>query len=326
MKKYFYTTGFLFFMYFVFLTNYFINSIKTENDSILRNFTLTGVFFSLIFISIYTLRHFSYNLNNPFIKKAISYTHYTGIISFIVLLISHYLATKNIITDFSFPLSRIIGLHNELIVFIFGFLFFLLGLLVFNKSNHKVLGVCLMLLFLNGLYHLVIWHSYEQQKNITQSFYVVAVENNIKIKECEKDIACAKFNNQKQADEFFNAENLNYQKNLNVSIHKYLKAFSKKIKAADTDVTTLSYGDSLVAFNNNDYAPIGAYSSKNQYLIIDYKATKLLLERSEKLYYHMIGVSTICWLSILFILLATHAYVPYYAKKKLLKNKIQEAK
>ena len=52
MKKYFYTTGFLYFIYFIFLTNYGLNAVKSGNDLILKNFTLAGIYFSIIFILI----------------------------------------------------------------------------------------------------------------------------------------------------------------------------------------------------------------------------------------------------------------------------------
>lgn len=326
MKKYFYTVGFLYLMYFTFLTNYAINSLKSGNDLILKNFTLTGVFFSFIFILIYALRNFLYEAKKPYLKSILTYTNHTGLISFLVLIFSHFLATKNIIADYSFTLSRVVGLHQELLVFVFGLLFFILGIFVFKRSNHKVLGVCLMLLFLNGFYHLVIWHSYLQQQNITKDFYMVAVENNIAIKECGQNVGCIKFKNQKEQDDFFLNPQVNFSADLNNSVKKYLKYFNEEIKNNKNDTTTLSYGDSLRVFNNDEYAPIGVYSKANKYLIIDYASTKLLIQKSQTLYYHMIGVSTICWLFMLLLLLATHAYIPYYAKSKLKSNKPEEVK
>lgn len=265
-----------------------------------------------------------YDVKNYHLKKIVDYTHYTGLIAFVVLITSHYLATKNIMSESSFILSRIVGFHQELLLFIFGFLFFMLGFLVFKRSNHKVMGVCLMLLFLNGFYHFVIWHSYSQQKNITEDFYAVVVGNNINIKECEKELGCIKFNNQQEQDHYFKNPQSKFSNNINISIKKYLNSFNEEIINNKNDIVTLSYGDSLYTFNNDDYAPIGVYSHKNRYFIIDFRTTKLLIERSQTLYYHMIGVSTICWLSILFLLLASHAYIPFYAKKKLLKNKTKE--
>lgn len=247
------------------------------------------------------------------------FNNYSALIILFFLILAHYFSKKDILLPMATSLSFIFPFHEYFVLFLLGGIFFALGIYVFKTSNHKVLGVALVILFLNGLYLGIVWHSFSEQRDLYQDFYSSAAKNNIFLKECaDHKISCFKLNSDQEIHSFLSKQTMP-DPALNKAIGAYLDGYIDKVVHSDKPIITYSYGNSFYNFYY-DYKAIGVYNHANHIGILDYQTLAKVEQQSIKVFYNIIGVATFCWIFLLTILLATHHYIRYYFSKKVVSH------
>ena len=323
MDKYNYTTTFLYVLYFSFLINHCFNVFKTTGISdVWQMFSISGVYFSVLCILFYFIKSIILKIQHKFnfLSKVIPiFNNYTGIFILAFVVTAHYLSKQNILLPMATNLSFIFPFHEYFILFLIGFIFFIIGLYSFKTSNHKVLGIALVIMFLNGLYLGIVWHSFTEQRDLYQDLYISSVKNDIVLKECyENKISCFKLNSDDEVAKFLTTPAIG-EPAVDRAIKDYLNNYTYKISSSDKLIISYSYGNSFYRFYRS-YKAIGVYNHKNHFGILDYKILDNVEKQSIKVFFNIIGVATFCWISLLFLLLSTHQFIRYYFTKKTKEN------
>lgn len=317
-----YIVGFLYLIYFVFLTH-FISSVSWDN--ILFFFSKTSLYFSIITILFY---FFTFIMNKslkvetinkiPFFKSLNEARNNLGLTTFIILILSHFLAISNYLQPLSLLIAQKIGYHQNLFLTILGVIVFSVGIYIFRFSNKKIMIVALMLLFIHGVYEGILWNSLYQQKNVYENVYNAGVKNNIVLHEC-KEIVCVKVSPQNFDDLIKKVVGSQPNPYIGGLVESYLIAFKEHIAHSTDDIVTFSYGDGIKGFVSGEYAPIGVYNKESNYLLIDYKKLENIVSNHDMVYKRITGIATIFWLGLLFLMIGWHHWLKMRRLKKVKK-------
>lgn len=317
-----YIVGFLYLIYFVFFTH-FVSSVSW--DSVLFFFSKTSLYFSILTVLFYSLMFLINKFiraetiyKTPFLKSLNEARNNLGLTTFIILILSHFLAVSNYLQPISLIIAQKIGYHQNLFLTLLGLIIFSIGIYIFKFSNKKIMIVALMLLFIHGVYEGILWNSLYQQKNVYENVYNAGVKNNIILHEC-KEIVCVKVTIE-DFDELIKAV-VKGQPNTYIGglVESYLIAFKEYIGHSSDNLVTFSYGDGIKGFVSGEYAPIGVYNKESNYLLIDYKKLENIVSNHNMVYKRITGIATIFWLGLLFLMIGWHHWLKMRRLKKVSK-------
>lgn len=272
-----------------------------------------GIYFSSIIILSYG---FSYAVKDiPFFKQiSLNIKNNIGLLLMFAVVFSHILSLSSPLNSLVYLISSNLNINIYVSLFIYGLFVFLIGIFLLNKFDKKMIFISMGILFVYGSYFFISWNSLSEQRNIYVKNYSVAVNNEIKLKECSSSLLCIKIN-VKNFDQL-NLPNTPENKEIHKKINFYLTDFVKKINKSEDKIVTFSYLDNLTTFIDDDYKPIGVYNKEKEYLIVDFNSFTRIQKNGMFFYRKLTGTSSFLWMCFLHLLIFSHFLIKLQLSKK----------
>lgn len=316
-KEYNFLITFIYGLYFVLIGHY----VMTEDKSIfLSYYSEWGIYTFFSLLTIHSILQIPQLKNKPMFQMIKQKRFAYIMVSF---LMAHFIDLFHPLLKIANYLSELLFWDQTLIMFIIGILMFLWGAFLLKKgADQKILITVCMLLFIHGFYNCLFLVSLKKQFSSYENVYESVVKNNINFESCAKEVSCIKIP-EKDRKEIFQSigqsESNQYLKSL-ISI--YMKNLSHHIDNNKADITVYSYLYSPIDFTQG-YQPMGVYSKKNGYLIIDYRMANKITNDHINTYKRLLGTATIMWLSLLLFLNFFHDVFLKYRLRSLAKKQIE---